>query len=192
MNALRLIQLLTGHTLKSTVRTGFVRGGWPAKFLMGFLAVYFIAIFTFLGYFLPQLALKHTAENETAIQVAAQFIVYILLSDIIMRFFFQSSAGINIKHYILQPVYYKKLIHLLLIRSLFNFFNVLLLLFIIPFSVRAVLPEQGTAAAVFFTAGMVFLMLFNSLIADYLRRVFAGNFKVALLMVVILAGIFAT
>ncbi len=192
MNALGLIKLLFKHAYKSTVRKGFVRGGWPAKLLVGFFVVYFLAGFALLGYFLPQIAIKNTAENETVIQVASQFLLYILLSDLIMRFFFQSSAGINIKHYILQPVYYKKLIHLLLIRSVFNFFNALLLLFIIPFSVRAALPEQGLAAGVFFTAGMVFLMLFNSLIADYLRRVFAGNFKAALLMVVILAGIFAT
>lgn len=192
MNALGLIKLLFKHAYKSTVRTGFVRGGWPAKLLVGFFVVYFLAGFALLGYFLPQIAIKNTAENETVIQVASQFLLYILLSDLIMRFFFQSSAGINIKHYILQPVYYKKLIHLLLIRSLFNFFNALLLLFIFPFSVRAAFSEQGLAAGVFFTAGMVFLMLFNSLIADYLRRLYAGNLKASLLMSVLLAAVFAT
>lgn len=192
MNAPGLVKLLLSHTFKSTVRKGFVRGGWPVKILMGFLAVYFLAIFALLGFYLPQLAVKHAGEGETVIQIASQFILYILISDVIMRFFFQSGGGINIKHYILQPVYYKRLIHVLLLRSVFNFFNLLLLLFIIPFSVRAAYPEQGAAAAVFFTAGMVFLMLFNSLIADYLRRLFAGNFKAAVVMILVIAGIFST
>ncbi len=192
MNTPGLLKTLLNHTYKSTVRTGFIRGGWLIKIFMGFLAVYFLAIFTLLGFYLPQLAVKQASEGETVIQIASQYILYIIITDVIMRFFFQSGGGINLKHYVLQPVYYKRLIHVLLLRSAFNFFNLLLLLFIIPFSVQAVFPEQGITAAIFFTAGMVFLMLFNSFIADYLRRLFAGSLKAALIMILCFAAVFST
>ena len=143
MNTPGLPKTLLNHTYKSTVRTGFIRGGWLIKIFMGFLAVYFLAIFTLLGFYLPQLAVKQASEGETVIQIASQYILYIIITDVIMRFFFQSGGGINLKHYVLQPVYYKRLIHVLLLRSAFNFFNLLLLLFIIPFSVQAVFRSRA-------------------------------------------------
>ena len=168
-----------------------MRGGWPAKIFIGFIALYFLLFFGLAGIYLPQFALKNTGESQTVIGLASKYVLYILVADLVMRFFFQSGAGLNIKHYILRPVYFRQIIRFLLLRSLFNFFNAAMLLFIIPFTVRAVHLESGTAAAVFFLTGMFSLMLFNSLIADYLRRLFAGNLKVALIIILVITVLFS-
>jgi len=185
---LRLIQ----HAFLSTFRGGFFRGGMAAKLVLGFLSFYFLFMAAVLSLVLPDLARNAIEGSETIVDVAARFLVYYVLLDIIFRFLVQSFSGVNLQHYILLPLSYKKLIHFMLGRSLFNFFNIITLIIFIPFAMRGVAVDMGWYTAVCWLTGMVALMLGNSLVAVYLKFLFSGSLRASLIMVGILVLVFST
>jgi hypothetical protein len=170
------------HSLKSTIRAGFIRGGWGAKIILGILGFYLLGLVYLLGYFLPVLAQKAVTPEQDLVQVSAQFILYYLFADLAFRFIAQPMNGVELRHYVLLPVPYRKLIRFMLGRSLFNYFNLIALVVFVSYAFRALWPEMGILTALSWLAGLVFLMLGNSLLALYLKRVFAGNSLSGLIM----------
>ncbi len=187
-----MIYHLILHSIQSAIRGGIVRGGLAVKILMGFLALYFLLMAAVLSFFLVGLGQDAAGDEVTLIELSSRFVVYYFLSDLMLRFFFQSLSGVKIEHYILLPVSYKKLIHFMLGRSLFNYFNLLSLIVIVPFALFAILPEMGAYKAIVWLLGLLALMMTNSLFAVYLKLRFAGNLWVALSMMIALLLIGST
>lgn len=187
-----MIYHLILHSVLSAFRGGIVRGGLAVKILMGFLALYFLLIISVLSFFLVSLGRDAAGDEVTLIALSSRFVVYFFLTDLMLRFFFQSLSGLKIEHYILLPISYKNLIHFMLGRSLFNFFNLLSLIIIVPFALFAILPEMGTSKALVWLIGLLALMIGNSLLAVYLKLRFTGNVWVALIMLLALALIGST
>jgi hypothetical protein len=161
------------HQWKKMVRAKYFSQGWGVKLLMGFLIVYFGAIFLAMGIFLPELLGELHPEAEQVTPVFSQYLLYYILSDLVMRFFLQDLNVLSIQHYLLQPISKTKVINFLLGSSLFNFFNWLPLLFVVPFLLRAVIPEYGVAAGFLWLISVLGLIVFNHFLAIYIKRVVA-------------------
>ena len=175
------------HAFKSTIRAGFIRGGWGAKIVLGILGSYMVGLVFLLGYFLPRLAQDAVTPERNLVDVSAQFILYYLFIDLAFRFIAQSMNGVELRHYVLLSVPYRKLIRFMLGRSLFNFFNLIALVVFLSYAFRALWPEMGIVVALSWLAGIVFLTVGNSLFALYLKRLFAGNALSGLVMLGVVA-----
>lgn len=183
---------LIKHSIKSTLRSGFFRGGLAIRLFMGLISLYFLVIAGVLSIVLPELARKVIDGNETLVDITSKYLLYYLLVDLFLRFLAQSLKGVNLQHYILLPVSYRRLIHLMLGRSLFNFYTLLALIVFVPFAIRGVAADMGGYTAVFWLVGMLALITGNSLLAVYLKLLFSGGIKASLVMVGLMVLAFAS
>lgn len=168
-----MIGILLQHKWKMTLRTGFWRQGWGVRILLGFLVLYFGTGFTLLGIFLPELLTEVTGRSDSPGLILGGFVLYYMLLDIVIRFFLQDLNVLNIQHYLTQPIRRSKLIHFLLGTSAFNFFNLLPLFLIIPFTIRGIAPENGNLQALIWMFGMLGIVMIDHFLAIYLKRVMA-------------------
>lgn len=158
------------HQWKKTLRSKYFSQGWGMKILLIFLILYFGLSFLFLGFLLPELIREFNPDAEEVTPIYGQFILYYILVDLAMRFFLQDLNLLSVQHYLLQKVKKRKIINFLLGSSVFNIFNLFPLLFIVPFSFRAVAPELGGTAGVFWLISMLGVVLFDHFLAIYIKR----------------------
>lgn len=164
--------LLT-HQWKKTVRSKYFSQGWGGKILLGFMVLYFGGLFLALGIFLPELLREVYPSAPLITPLFSRFILYYILVDLAIRFFLQDLNVLSVRHYLLHPIPKSKIINFLLGSSIFNFFNALPLLLIIPFAIRGVAPESSALTAVVWLTSMLMLVLFDHFLAIYIKRVIA-------------------
>ncbi|MCF4100665.1 DUF5687 family protein [Gillisia sp. M10.2A] len=124
----RLISL----ELKSFFRSASFGKSIGLKILMGFLGLYFTAMFLLFGVGLYSL-IKEYFPNEIPIFLANRFVLIWLVLELGYRFMLQTLPVLNIKPLLILPVKKRKVVNFVLIKSLYSFFNFLPLLIIIPF-----------------------------------------------------------
>lgn len=161
---------LLKHQWKKTLRSRYFSEGWGMKILLGFLFLYFGLSFLALGFFLPEMIEEFNPDAESVTAVFSSFILYYVLVDIAMRFFLQDLNLLSVQHYLLQNIRKKKVIHFLLGSSIYNFFNFLPLLFIVPFAFRGVMPEFGATIGITWLASMLLIMLADHFLVIYFKR----------------------
>ncbi|MEQ9261929.1 MAG: DUF5687 family protein [Owenweeksia sp.] len=182
--------LLLSQQWKKTVRSRYFSQGWGVKILVGFLILYFGLSFLFLGFALPEIIMELKPGAESVTKVFSEYLLYYLLADVAIRFFVQDLNMLSVRHYLLQPVRKSTVIHFLLGTSIFNFFNLLPLFFVIPFTFRGALPELGVAGAAFWLIAMLGLVKLNHYLAIYLKRVIALKQIIFIAFAVFVALIF--
>ena len=179
------------HQWKKALRAKVLSQGWAVKILLGFLALYFGLSFLVLGFFLPEIIRETYPEVSLITPVYGEFVLYYMLADLAMRFFLQDLNVLSVQHYLLHPIKKSKVINFLLGSSTFNFFNLLPLLFIVPFAVRAAVPELGAVSGAFWLLAMVGLVAFDHFVAIYIKRVAAIKQVVFIVFAVVVALLFA-
>lgn len=180
---------LLQHKWKQTFRSGVFRQNWGVKLLMGFLVLYFGSAFLTMGLFLPEMLKELHGTETSVILLFAQYVFYYVLVEILARYMLQDLSVLSVQQYLILPIRKSRLLHFLLQSSVFNFFNLFPLLFVIPFAIRAVAPEEGVLQAVFFSLGMLGLILSNHYLAIYLKRIAAVKLYVFLVALAVIAGL---
>jgi hypothetical protein len=125
---------------KQFFRSSYWGKGLALKILMGFFALYFIISFLSIGiggYYL----LKKEFPEKDPLQIVNSFLVFAFLGELIFRYLMQKLPVMNIKPMLILPIKKHKLVHYILGKSAFSFFNFLSLFFYIPFSI--VLIKEG-------------------------------------------------
>ncbi|AUC85813.1 hypothetical protein CW731_11175 [Polaribacter sp. ALD11] len=129
---------------KQFFRSASFGKGIAIKIIMGFLALYFIVSFLAVGvggYYL----LKKEFPETDPLQLVNSYLLYAVLGDLIFRYLMQKLPIINIKPLLILPIKRSKLVHYVLTKSSFSFFNILGLFFYIPFAI--VLIKEGCNVA---------------------------------------------
>ena len=125
---------------KQFFRSSHWQKGIAIKILMAFFALYFIVVFLGIGvggYFI----LKKQFPEQDPLVLVNSFLLYVFLGDLIFRYFMQKLPVMNIKPMLTLPIKKSKIVHFILIKSSFSFFNIMSLFFYIPFAI--VLINQG-------------------------------------------------
>jgi len=182
---------LLAQQWKKTFRSKAFSQGWGVKILVGFLVVYFGLSFLFLGIMLPEIMTEFNPGADSVVLLFSEFILYYMLVDIAMRFFLQDLNLLTVQHYLLQPIRKSKVIHFLLGNSIFNFFNLLPLFVVVPFTFRGVQPELGTTAAVFWLLAMLMIILCDHFLVIYIKRAAAVKQSVFIGFAVVVVALFA-
>ena len=147
------------------------------KIFMGFLALYFIGIFLLLGIGMYPL-LKEMYPDQEPLLIANNFVLIWIVVELVFRFMLQTLPIINIKPLLTIPVPKKKVIHYVLLKSLFSFYNLLTILVILPFAIFVYVKEDHSLGALL---AWVISMIALTLIINYanflLKKKFAENLK---------------
>ncbi|WP_222982708.1 DUF5687 family protein [Flagellimonas meishanensis] len=127
---------------KSFFRSSSMGKGLILKLLMGFFAIYILAILVLTGgglYFL----LKKIFPEASPMWTLSQYMVYWVLAELFFRYFMQKLPVMDIKPLLLLPIKKSTIAHYILARSGVSAYNLMALFFFIPFGM--VLLYQGYA-----------------------------------------------
>ena len=125
---------------KQYFRSSYWGKGLALKILMVFFALYFIISFLSIGiggYYI----LKKEFPDQDPLQLVNSFLAFAILGDLIFRYLMQKLPVMNIKPLLILPIRKSKVVHYVLGKSAFSFFNFMSLFFYIPFSI--VLVKEG-------------------------------------------------
>lgn len=162
------------------------------KILLGFLGFYMLASCLVLGFALFHILSENVADKSPVNAVNGALVVWVVM-ELFMRFFLQTLPTLNIRPLMVQPVKRNTVIHYVLIKSIFSFYNLLGLLVFVPFALTCVknglfTPFQAAAWLV-----IIFGLLMSVNFSNFLiKKKFADNiqqFIPYLLVAVILAGL---
>lgn len=160
---------------KKTIRARGFHNNLAVNILLGLTALYFIVIFFALGLFLPTW-LSGAIPGKTPTQLFNGVTLYILLGGLMIRYFMQQLATINIQLYQILPIKRKTIIDFLLFSPLLNPVNFILFFIIIPFAIRSVAVDYNITTAICFVVNFFLIVCFNSLTASFIKRKFGSNF----------------
>ncbi|NHN26963.1 hypothetical protein FIA58_014865 [Flavobacterium jejuense] len=164
---------------KSFLRSSAFSSNLALKILMIFGAIYFIIVFIGLGigsYFIMEDA---GLEPFSTIN---KFIIYYLVFDLIIRFFFQKMPSLTIRPFLNQNIKKNSIVHYTLSKTIVSFFNFIHWFFFIPFTI--VLISKGfTLEAIFWCLSILFFIYINNFLSILIDK------KDAIFYIVV--GIFA-
>ena len=183
-----MIKLFLGLEWKSFVRSASFGKSLGIKILLGFLAIYFMAVFLIMGIALFP-ALKKIFPDEDPFLMVNGFLFYWILGDLLMRFFFQKLPVMHVKPLLVLPIKRRKIVNYVLGKSVVSFFNFLPFFAIIPFGVTLILNDYPLYSVVFWMLALaltVFVInFFNFIVENYLAEK-----ELSFLPVVLLVGLF--
>lgn len=146
---------------KSFFRSAGMTANIAMKILMGFLAIYFMVIFV-LGGVGAYLGLQKAGMEPIA--TVNKFLIYYLLADLVMRFFFQKMPVLNIKPLLTLPIKKSTIVHFTLGKTILSFFNWMHAFFFLPFVITAIWNGESAIKMFIWLIGMIFLIYINNFI----------------------------
>jgi len=126
---------------KSFFRSASFATNLALKIVMGFMAIYFMVIFVAAGVIVFFL-LKEEFHLEPLATVN-KFLIYYLVADLVIRYFFQKMPVTNIKPLLNLPIKRDTIVHFSLGKTSISFFNMLHAFFFIPFTVVLLINGYG-------------------------------------------------
>jgi hypothetical protein len=168
MVALHLLK----HYSKSVIRNASWRRNIIGKIVFGILIVYLLMLFIFIGYKIDDILTK---AGGNPVSLFNSFLIWYLISDLIMRTIFLSMPTIQVIPYLHLPIPRYKIINYLIGRNLWNIFNILPWFIIIPFSVK-ILSNYYNGLSVFsYFSCFTLILLFNNLLSSLIKYLSQKN-----------------
>ena len=172
---------------KQFIRSASFGKSLALKILMGFFALYFILSFLAIGvggYFI----LKKIFPESDPLQIVNSYLLFAILGDLIFRYFMQKLPIMNIKPMLTLQIKKSTLVHYVLGKSSFSFFNILGLFFYIPFAL--VLIKEGYNVAGVLGWLLTMILIIQS--ANFLNFIINKNniaFAILTLILISLIGL---
>lgn len=162
---------------KAFFRSAAFRANLAIKILMGFLAVYFIAIFTVLGvsafFILEKMKLN-------PIDTVNKFMIYYIVFDLVIKLMLQKIPVINIRPFLVMPIRRGTIVNFAMGKMMVSFFNILNWFFFIPFSIVMIVKGYDPGSVIVWFVAMMALIYANNFLnillndKDLLFLVFFG------------------
>lgn len=156
------------------------------KILMLFFALYFMVSFLVMGLALYPL-LKEFFPNEDPFTILNTYLFFYILADILMRFFLQKLPVMSVKPLLTLPVNRNKVVHYVLKKSAFSFFNFLPLFAFVPFSIMLIINGYPIFSVLFwFLAIIVVTLIINFL--NFIIESFSSERELSFLPIILFSG----
>ena len=142
---------------KQFVRSASFGKSIALKIIMGFFALYFLVSFLAIGiggYFI----LKKEFPASDPLHLVNSYLLFAILGDLILRYLMQTLPIMNIKPMLTLPIKKSKLVHFVLGKSSFSFFNILGLFFYIPFAIVLIKEGYHTAGVLGWLLTMILII----------------------------------
>lgn len=151
---------------KAFFRSASFQTNLALKILMAFGALYFIAIFSIMGvvtFFILE------DNNLPPLETVNQFMIYFIVLDLLIRYFFQKMPVVNIKPLLLMPFNKSKIVKFALGKTVLSFFNWMYAFFFVPFTVVLLVKGFDPVGVIAWHLGMVALIYLNNFINVFLN-----------------------
>ncbi|MCR4922219.1 MAG: DUF5687 family protein [Bacteroidaceae bacterium] len=158
------------------------------KFLAIFMWLYEAAILVFMGVLLPS-GFRGMYNGVSAFHVLDGFVLYLLMCDFWMRFFFQETPAQKGRPYALLPIRRSFLMHIYLSKTALNWGNLFWFFFLVPFGLIAIVPLLGWWAFILWLAGWWLLIVFDAYLYLYARTLVSKSIFWLLLPLAIHVGL---
>jgi len=157
---------------------------------LGFLALLFTAYFLMLGIFIPKILAESFPNTDPLTKFNSIVLAYFAI-DLIIRQLMQKLPTISFKPLLLINIRRPRIAKYLMVRSVFNFFNVLPFFLLVPVTFSLVAgAHSGMATAAWFLS--LFILVFsNHFLSIYLKWRFNEAEYGFIILLVALAGLFA-
>ena len=163
--------------VKAFFRSASVGKSIALKVFLGFLALYFLLSFLVLGLALYPLLIEEF-PNQKPIELVNDAVLFWLAIDLIFRFFMQSLPVMNIKPLLILPIPRKKVIHFVLLKSLFSIYNIFPLLVILPFGITTIIEGKAQTSSILVWMLALYTLALSVNYANFLiKKKLADNFK---------------
>jgi hypothetical protein len=134
-------------------------------------AVYLFFNLLVLGLLSPRI-LEKTYPEANLISKFTELFFYYLLIDILLRFLFQSLPTTIIQPFLILPIKKRILVNYPLVVSLFNFFNIIPFILILPFAISVVAAGQSLGFILPWAISLLALGFVNNFLNWNLKRYF--------------------
>lgn len=152
---------------KSFFRSASFATNLALKIVMGFVALYFIVVFTAAG--VGVFFLFKDDMHLDPLATVNKFLIYYLFVDLVIRYFFQKMPITNIRPLLTLPIKRNTIVHFSLAKTAISFFNVLHIFFFLPFTV--VLYTHGYGfQVIFWHFGIAALIYTNNFINVFINN----------------------
>lgn len=164
-----MIRKLILHQWKSYTRSPERGENILGFIVMGvlFLILAFYAITV--GYYLPSV-LEKLIPGESPISVFNSGLFYFIAFSFLFRIFLQGFPSQAVEFYRALPVKRSTLIKVLLLKTVTNYFNIIFVLFLVPFTLQAVVPHYSLLASLSWLLAIIAIELCNSLFTFLLKK----------------------
>ncbi|MER2996481.1 DUF5687 family protein [Pontibacter populi] len=160
---------LLSHQWRSELRSSVFQKSLALNIILGLLILYFGSIFLFLGFNIHKI-LAELYPGQNAVAIFNGMLLAYFLIDLFFRFLMQELPVLAIQPYLHLPISKNKLVHYVLVKSVPSFFNLLPLLFIVPFMVTSVVPAYGLGIAIVWLLALMAVTLLNNFLLIYFKR----------------------
>jgi hypothetical protein len=153
-----MIQKFLSLQWKEFVRSASFQKGVAIKILLFIAAAYFggIAVIAGIGLFF---GIKKMIPSVDPMLVVNGFIIFWFLADLMIRYFMQQMPVMNIKPLMTIPIKQKTIIHFLLGKTIFSFFNLLPLLVFVPYAVTLIINGYPPLNVIPWLFSVIFITL---------------------------------
>ena len=152
---------MISHFLKLEWKQYFRAANWQKSVFLNIILVlfglYFAVCFLLGGIFAFKIIQKLFPEQDPLV-LANSFLLYAIIGDLIFRYLMQKLPVMNIKPLLTLSIKKSKIVHFILIKSSFSFFNIIGLFFYIPFAVVLMIEGYGVKGVLAWLFTMVFLV----------------------------------
>lgn len=143
---------------KQFTRSSYFAKSLGIKILMIFLFLYFAAIAVILGGSFFYIVKKSMPEQEPMLFLSS-YLIFWVLADLAIRFFWQQLPVMNIKPLMVLPIKKSKVVHYLLGKSVFSFFNLYPILFFVPLAGVLIFNNYSIFDVLIWLLSIVFISL---------------------------------
>jgi len=174
---------------RETVRSAYWGKSIATNIGLGFLALYFSTSFLLLGFAIPEILTKDFPNDDPVSKFNSILLAYFAI-DLIIRQLMQKLPTVSFKPLLLMNIHRPKIANYLMVRSVFNFFNVLPFFLLVPVTFSLVAStHSGMATAAWFLT--IFILIFsNHFLAIYLKWRFNEAEYGFFILLAALAGLF--
>tara|TARA_R110002020_G_scaffold259768_2_gene473771 strand:+ start:118616 stop:120085 length:1470 start_codon:yes stop_codon:yes gene_type:complete len=151
---------------KSFFRSASFKTNLVLKIFMVLGALYFIALFTGAGIMLYFGLEDHGFDPLVTVN---KYLIYYLVADIVIRYFFQKMPVINIKPLLLLPFKKGKIVNYAFGKTAISYFNIVHAFFFIPFSIVLLKESYSISGVITWHLGIMFLIYINNFINIFLN-----------------------
>src|SRR5690606_38241691 len=171
---------------KQYFRSAYWQKSMALNVLLVFVALYFVVTFLALGIALYPI-LKETFPDQDPLDIVNSYLFYWFLSDVLMRFFFQKLPVMSVKPLLTLPVKRSKVVHYVLGKSAFSFFNFLPLFAVVPFGIMLTINGYPLISVVFWmTTIFTITLIINYL--NFIIESFSSKTDLSYLPITAFAG----
>ncbi|MDO9511883.1 MAG: DUF5687 family protein [Bacteroidales bacterium] len=173
-----MIRWFITHSWKSALRSGVWQKNLLTNIVIGFFALILILYMLILGIFIDKI-LEELAPDRNPLNVFGSVMFYYFLTDLLMRYMFQSLSTLAVEPYLHLPIRRSTLVHYVTAKSFLHLFNFIPLLVFVPFILKVVVPEQGAIVGISYGLSLLLLVFNNNFLATYFKRQLTGQARIA-------------